>query len=113
MKVNRQEVFDKLGGHCAYCGIEIKINKFQIDHVYPKAGGGSDEISNLMPACCSCNNYKSTMLLDRFREMLGEQISILRRDRPTFRLAERFGLVSCHYKPVTFYFERFYKTVMI
>ncbi len=105
MKIDRKLVFDKTKGRCAYCGYEISFNKFQVDHIYPKAGGGSDDIDNLLPACCSCNNYKSTMRLDLFREQIERQIEILRRDRPTFRLAERFGLVTVNPKPVVFYFE--------
>lgn len=104
--INRKQVFDKTHGHCAYCGCVIDFGKFQVDHKWPKAGGGTDDIDNLLPACNSCNNYKSTFHLELFRKQIGRQIEILRRDRPTFRLAERYGLVKCTDKPIAFYFEK-------
>jgi hypothetical protein len=39
---------------CAYCGGEADT----IDHVYPRAMGGTDHPSNLVPACGSCNSRK-------------------------------------------------------
>lgn len=104
MKINRQQVFDKYNGHCAYCGCEIS-NKWQVDHIWPKSDGGSNDISNLNPACCSCNNYKSTHDLEFFRKEIHKQVERLRRDKPTFRMAERFGQITCNQKPVIFYFE--------
>ena len=32
MKINREEVYNKCGGHCAYCGNDITIKQMQIDH---------------------------------------------------------------------------------
>lgn len=32
----RQQVYDKCGGHCAYCGKEIAYKDMQVDHVVPK-----------------------------------------------------------------------------
>ena len=35
MKINREEVYNKCGGHCAYCGNNITIKQMQIDHKEP------------------------------------------------------------------------------
>jgi 5-methylcytosine-specific restriction endonuclease McrA len=35
MKINREEVYNKCGGHCAYCGNDITIKQMQIDHKEP------------------------------------------------------------------------------
>lgn len=31
----RQLVYDKCGGHCAYCGKEIAYKDMQVDHIIP------------------------------------------------------------------------------
>jgi hypothetical protein len=40
---------------CVYCGEQAT----SIDHVKPRWAGGSDDMSNLVPACTSCNSRKS------------------------------------------------------
>jgi 5-methylcytosine-specific restriction endonuclease McrA len=35
MKINREEVYNKCSGHCAYCGKEITIKQMQVDHIKP------------------------------------------------------------------------------
>ena len=67
----RIAVFDKTRGHCAYCGCELKFADMQIDHVVPINGWseqGSDTLDNMLPACRSCNHYKSRSTLDGFRK---------------------------------------------
>lgn len=113
----KQRIISKYGNKCAYCGCDITIDKFQIDHIVPKRSfhpalhGGNgltlDHIDNLNPTCCSCNNYKSGNPLEVFRSEIEQQIVRLRRDRPTFRLAERYGLITCTPVKVEFYFEKF------
>lgn len=119
MKTNRQQIHQKYGGRCAYCGQEIALKDMQVDHFIPqnavtcyRSYATHAEVhcdGNYMPACRSCNNYKSSMRLETFRKAIEEQVKVLRRDRPTFRLAERFGLIECKPKPVVFYFEKFKK----
>jgi Restriction endonuclease len=121
MKPNRLKVYNKYGGKCAYCGTDIQFKDMQVDHVIPQWRGGShsraipvDEIhceDNYMPSCRSCNNYKSGNPLEVFRKSIENQIEILRRDRPTFRLAERYGLIECKPKPVIFYYEGYTTTI--
>jgi 5-methylcytosine-specific restriction endonuclease McrA len=49
-------VFAKTGGLCAWCGNPLKA--FRLDHVIPSSRGGSNEESNLVPCCGSCNSAK-------------------------------------------------------
>ena len=39
----------------------------QVDHVVPQAAGGTDDLSNLVLACGSCNSRKGSMSAERFR----------------------------------------------
>ena len=46
------------GGCCAYCGLsDLPLTA---DHRVPLARGGSNYISNIVPACRSCNSRKGT-----------------------------------------------------
>jgi 5-methylcytosine-specific restriction endonuclease McrA len=54
----REYLLEKWGRTCAYCG---KVNvALQIEHIVPRAKGGSDQISNLTLACETCNLAKGT-----------------------------------------------------
>lgn len=64
----RLEIFCKRDGKCHLCAGKIRFENYgqytatgwQIDHVVPKARGGSDHPDNLEPAHSDCNNYKGT-----------------------------------------------------
>lgn len=43
-------------GACAYCGSTRK--ELTCDHLLAKSRGGSDEPSNIVPACPECNQAK-------------------------------------------------------
>ncbi len=110
----RESVYQKTGGRCAYCGKAIERRQMQIDHVIPmefyetyKVVDGRDlnDMDNLLPACRSCNNYKDTLTLDKFRAALEHMPLVLERDSTTYRNAVRFGLVTPTPHKVTFYFE--------
>lgn len=102
----RQAVYDKCNGHCAYCGIELPISRMQVDHVDPISLTGEDVMENMLPACRSCNNYKHSMTLEKFREAAERWPDVLARDNVTFRNAVRFGMVEPRPRRVVFYFER-------
>ena len=52
----RQKVYEKYNGCCAYCGISLEYKDMQVDHLHPVQKGGSNELENLMPACCTCTH---------------------------------------------------------
>ena len=105
-KKDRQQVYESLGGHCAYCGVKIQLRAMQVDHIRPLANGGSDSPSNLLPACRSCNHRKGTSSLESFRRQVEKFVAVLERDSVTYRNAVRFGLVIPNPHKVKFYFEK-------
>lgn len=46
------------GNKCAQCGEEKPLC---VDHIKPRAAGGTDDISNIQPVCKSCNSKKGSL----------------------------------------------------
>lgn len=108
-KVERESVLDKTHGHCAYCGRALAYKNMQVDHIVPINGWseqGPDTLNNMLPACRSCNHYKSRSTLEGFRAMLEAQSAVLARDSVTYQIAVRYGLITPTPHSVVFYFEK-------
>lgn len=103
----RIRIYEKYSGHCAYCGTELEYKNMQVDHVTPLYTGGEDELYNMMPACRSCNHYKSTFDVEGYRKYLAGISHRLMRDSIPYQVAIRFGIVRHIKDDVTFYFETF------
>ena len=43
-KIDRQKVWEKYNGRCAYCGKEIALKDMQVDHIKPRRHGGDDSL---------------------------------------------------------------------
>ena len=65
----RKDIEQKTGGRCHICGGTLQQD-WVVDHVSPHSGGGDDEISNALPACRLCNNYKWDYLPEEFQMIL-------------------------------------------
>ena len=102
----REQVYKKCHGHCAYCGCLLDYKDMQVDHVNPIRCGGEDDISNMLPACRSCNHYKSALKPEEFRKYLSGIPKRLMRDSIPFQVGERFGIVRIVTDDVTFYYEK-------
>lgn len=59
-KRTRYEVLRRDNHACRYCGGIAPDVKLTVDHVMPKALGGSDDPSNLVAACRDCNFGKAS-----------------------------------------------------
>lgn len=112
-KPERERVYTLCAGRCAYCGTHIALKEMQVDHVVPMEfyelyqaeGFNLDGMGNYLPACRSCNHYKSTLTIEKFRKAIENYPIVLERDSVTYRNAVRFGMVQPTPKKVQFYFE--------
>jgi 5-methylcytosine-specific restriction endonuclease McrA len=60
----REYLLEKWGRTCVYCGAKGK--PLQVEHIVPKARGGSDRVSNLTIACEQCNTAKGAQTAAEF-----------------------------------------------
>lgn len=60
----REYLLNKWNRKCAYCDAENV--PLQVEHIHPKAKGGSNRISNLCLACEKCNQKKGTQDVQQF-----------------------------------------------
>jgi len=60
----REYVLERGGHQCAYC--DAKNIPLNLDHIHPGSGGGSNRVSNLVPACIPCNTAKSNRDVSEF-----------------------------------------------
>lgn len=60
----RQRVREAAGERCGYClsPQPLVMGKLEIEHIIPRAGGGSDEESNLWLSCGLCHRYKGAQV---------------------------------------------------
>lgn len=124
-KKERELIFNKYGGRCAYCGEQL-AKGWHVDEVKPilrtKVWCRKKRkyiytgmckhperlhIDNQMPACASCNINKHTSSLEEFRTMIATFMNSLNRYSVQYRIAKRYGLIEEVPKPVVFYFETF------
>jgi 5-methylcytosine-specific restriction endonuclease McrA len=69
----REYLLEKWGRQCTYCG--KKDVPLQVEHIDPKAKGGSDRISNLCLSCEKCNQKKGTQNIKDFLKNKPEILS--------------------------------------
>lgn len=64
--IERQQKFLVLhrdGFACRYCGIRPGSELLEVDHLVPRARGGTDNRENLVTACKTCNGRKSDSIV--------------------------------------------------
>jgi len=54
----RYEVLKRAAGRCEACGVTAMKTQIDVDHIVPRANGGSNDISNLQALCRTCNAQK-------------------------------------------------------
>ena len=120
-KQEREDLKEKFGGNCSYCGHKLG-DKWDADHFVPlkrnwvvKNGKQvftdclnpeNDTLENMMPSCKSCNNDKSSLSIESWRGMIKNKVVCLNRDSTTYQKAKRFGLVVEKDIDVVFYYEK-------
>jgi 5-methylcytosine-specific restriction endonuclease McrA len=59
VKYSRESVFQRDKFLCAYCGKKFKKQQLTIDHINPKAYGGTKSWKNTISSCMTCNAKKA------------------------------------------------------
>lgn len=54
------------GRRCVYCATPLPLDLATLDHVYPRAHGGTGHPGNLVAACRGCNQLKGDLLPTEF-----------------------------------------------
>jgi len=70
----REYLLNKWERRCAYCSAENV--PLQVEHIHPKASGGTNRVSNLCLACEPCNTKKGTKDIKIF---LGKKPDVLKK----------------------------------
>ncbi|MEH2057405.1 MAG: RNA-guided endonuclease IscB [Nostoc sp.] len=70
----REYLLEKWSRKCSYC--DVKDIPLQIEHIVPKAKGGTNRILNLCLACEKCNFKKGTQDIEKF---LAKKPEVLKR----------------------------------
>lgn len=106
-KIDREAVWNKYHGRCAYCGCELPFKEMQVDHIQPQCVPQDDpnRFSNLNPSCRICNHYKRSLSLEGFRERLKTLHMRVERQYIT-RVAIQYGIVDLEPFDGRFYYEK-------
>jgi 5-methylcytosine-specific restriction endonuclease McrA len=62
VKLRKESLYYRDHGICVYCEKHITIKEFSVDHVFPRARGGTHSWDNVVCACISCNIKKGHKL---------------------------------------------------
>ena len=69
----RSFIFSRSNGKCVYCGAKAE----EIDHIVPRANGGTNSTYNLAASCRVCNQMKSNKTLKEFGKIMNKDYSHL------------------------------------
>ena len=72
-KTHRHTLYGKQEGNCAGCQHHFPFRNLTVDHIVPRAKGGTDHLSNLQLLCNACNSTKGTMDQAAFVAKLHQQ----------------------------------------
>ena len=90
--LNRRAVFARDGGRCQYCGAAAE----SIDHVVPRAKGGTHTWENVVAACRPCNTAKRDRLLSETNMVLRRRPSV---PRELTWITVAVGTIPPHWEP--------------
>lgn len=85
----RFEILKRDGFTCAYCGATPPNVLLEVDHIVPRAEGGTDDDSNLITACERCNRGKGAVPLQQAADAHLRAVS-LERQRTLAEQAEAY-----------------------
>jgi 5-methylcytosine-specific restriction endonuclease McrA len=122
-KTDRELIFNKYDGKCAYCGCEL-TKGWHADHIEPiirdfiynknkkqfETNGifrkpENENLQNYNPSCPSCNIQKNSYTLEQFRENIKQFVKSLNQYSTQYKFAKKYGLVAENDIEVKFHFE--------
>ncbi len=122
-KTDRELIFNKYDGKCAYCGCELQkgwhadhIEPIVRDFIYNKnkqrfenngifRNPENENLQNYNPSCPSCNIQKNSYTLEQFRDNIKQFVNSLNQYSTQYKFAKKYGLVSETDIEVKFHFE--------
>ena len=113
-KQQREAVFNKYGGRCAYCGCELSLRTMQVDHIKAVYASSlvnngvetqDDNLENLNPSCRQCNFYKGTLNIEQFRDKIKTTLYETCQNTFQAKLAKKLGMMKV-VQFDKFYFEK-------
>ncbi len=60
---HRMVIYERDGGRCHICGVDVPLDEFEIDHIVPVSRGGTSDPMNLSTSHRDCNRRKATRLM--------------------------------------------------
>lgn len=72
-KLSRANIYRRDGSRCMYCGGQFRRSELTIDHVVPRARGGTTTWTNCVAACLPCNSEKADAPPEKYRAKLKRQ----------------------------------------
>lgn len=120
----RQVLFSKYNGKCAYCGCDLS-KSWHADHIEPVVRNRrydydrqqwvfdgtyekpeNNHVDNFNPSCASCNIQKNSYTLEQFRENIQYFVNSLNSYSTQYKFAKKYGLIKETEVEVKFYFEK-------
>lgn len=62
IKLEKETIFYRDHGICAYCEKQLTLKQVTYDHVYPQSKGGKHTWNNIVASCTLCNSRKGNKL---------------------------------------------------
>ena len=73
---NKRYLYGEQDGRCTGCGEHFMSQHLEVDHIVPRAKGGTDHLSNLQLLCSYCNRVKGDRGMEYLRVKLQLAASI-------------------------------------
>ena len=67
---NKRHLYGEQGGCCGGCGEHFRPQNLEVDHIVPRAKGGTDHLDNLQLLCGHCNRVKGDRGMEYLRVKL-------------------------------------------
>ncbi len=67
---NKRHLYGEQEGCCSGCGEHFRARNLEVDHIVPRAKGGTDHLGNLQLLCGHCNRVKGDRGMEYLRAKL-------------------------------------------